>query len=120
MKILACGSRTFDDPMLAQHVLAWLFDVSSSPQGLNLLIHGAADGADSTAARVCEDMGINTRAFPADWDTHGKSAGVKRNVEMIEEKPDLVVAFWDGKSRGTRHTIGLAFNAKIPTYIHYF
>ena len=43
-----------------------------------------------------------------------------RNVEMIGQEPDLVVAFWDGKSRGTQHTITLARQSKINTMIVYF
>ena len=45
--------------------------------------------------------------FPADWDKYGKAAGYKRNGEMARNA-DALIAFWDGKSRGTKHMIDLA------------
>jgi hypothetical protein len=47
--------------------------------------------------------------FPADWGTFGKRAGPIRNKQMLEEgKPDLVIAFWDGNSPGTKNMIDQA------------
>lgn len=52
------------------------------------------------------------------WDLHGKSAGFKRNVHIIDDS-DEVIAFWDGKSRGTRHSINLAKTAKKPVHVYW-
>ena len=51
--------------------------------------------------------------FPADWDKYGKSAGYRRNVEMAkfaieDQNKGLLIAFWDGKSRGTKWMIDIA------------
>ena len=58
-------------------------------------------------------------SFPADWDKYGKAAGYKRNEEMARNA-DALIAFWDGKSRGTKHMIDLAkkydLQARIVMY----
>jgi hypothetical protein len=43
----------------------------------------------------------------AEWNKFGKSAGYRRNVTIVEHS-DIIVAFWDGKSKGTQHTINIA------------
>ena len=50
---------------------------------------------------------IKIKYFPADWNTYGKSAGFVRNIEMAENATALI-AFWDGKSSGTKHMIETA------------
>jgi hypothetical protein len=79
-----------------------------------LVIHGGARGVDSMAGAAAAQLKIPIRVFPADWKKNGKAAGPIRNQQMLDEgKPDLVLAFWDGKSRGTEHMIGLAKKAGI-------
>lgn len=104
MKILVCGGRYFSDQKHVDKVLDML-----QP---SVLIHGAAKGADSCAA----DWGkrnpdVETKAFPADWDTHGKSAGPIRNREMLRENPEIVVAFAGGK--GTADMVKIAKKASL-------
>ena len=55
--------------------------------------------------------------FPADWDTYGKQAGFIRNIQMLDEKPDLVIAFQKNASRGTQHTINEARKRGIPVEV---
>ncbi len=54
--------------------------------------------------------------FKADWDAHGKAAGPIRNKTMID-KADGLIAFWDGKSRGTKNCIECATDKGIPVLI---
>lgn len=73
---------------------------------------GDATGADSLAARWCEDNGISFRVYPADWQAHGPAAGPIRNKAMLEsEKPSCVIAFPGAK--GTRNMVGLAEKAGV-------
>ncbi len=51
--------------------------------------------------------------FIAEWDKYGKSAGYIRNRLIVQES-DMIVAFWDGKSKGTKHSIDQATLKKIP------
>lgn len=84
------------------------------------IIHGDAAGADKTAAWLAEDFGFSVEAFPvtdSDWQQYGKRAGILRNLTMLDTEPDLVLAFWDGKSKGTRHTIEEARKRGIPVEV---
>jgi hypothetical protein len=72
-----------------------------------VIVSGKARGADSLGEKYAELRGYKVEEYHADWDLHGKSAGYKRNAQMAEVA-DAVVAFWDGKSRGTQHMIDLA------------
>lgn len=60
--------------------------------------------------------GYQIMYFPADWDTQGKKAGYIRNEQMVKNA-DALVAFWDGKSKGTKHMIDTAEKHGLPTRI---
>lgn len=113
-KVLVCGSRRFTDPFRASLVIDQR--IQNLPSGTTV-IHGGALGADQIAAESATRSGHLVQAFYADWDTHGKKAGVMRNLAMLDEKPEFVLAFWDGKSKGTLHTISEARRRRIPVEI---
>lgn len=81
---------------------------------------GKATGADSLGERFALDFGHGLQEFPANWYPDGKkgkldrSAGHKRNREMADgndefpDKADALIAFWDGKSTGTKGMIEYA------------
>lgn len=111
MKVIVCGSRDWADERAIYERLR-LF------RGYTQLLHGDARGADRLAASVANLLGFGIRAFPADWKKHGKRAGVLRNLAMLDEKPDLVIAFQRNGSRGTQHTIDEARKRGIPVEVH--
>jgi len=119
MKLLICGSRDWDD---YEAIVCRL----SLFQGSLTVIHGAAsrrvDGrevsADALADRAAEYLGFDRLAFPADWSSYGKRAGILRNLRMLDQEPDLVIAFQRNKSRGTQHTISEAQRRGIPVEVH--
>jgi len=114
VKVLVCGSRDFANPFTVS--LAIDQRMSELPVPTHV-IHGAAPGADRIAAEAAERHGHNVQPFPADWETHGRRAGVIRNVQMLDEKPDLVIAYWNGRSRGTAHTVREARRRGIPVEV---
>lgn len=73
----------------------------------SLVISGGARGVDTVAEQTARQCGLPVKIFPADWNKHGKQAGYLRNVQIVEAA-DYVVAFWDGESKGTAHTIRIA------------
>ena len=110
MRVLVCGSRSWIDVAL---ILTYLQRV-----GATLVIHGGAKGADRLAGQAAAQLNIPVEVYPPDWDSYGKQAGFIRNGEMLSAgRPDLVLAFWDGQSRGTRHMIELALSRKFPTLV---
>lgn len=68
---------------------------------------GTANGADQLSERWAKEFGYLIKYFPANWEKYGKLAGYKRNKQMAEYA-DALIAFWDGKSKGTKHMIDLA------------
>ena len=111
MNITITGSRSITDHEIIAEVLA-PFVVS----GPHKLIHGAARGVDRLAAAWAKSAGWVVEAHPADWSI-GKHAGFVRNAEMVS-LADLVVAIWDGKSRGTKHTIDTALKKGVDLWVH--
>lgn len=83
---------------------------------INVVISGGARGVDTAAVDRATERGIPVEVFPADWDRYGRSAGYKRNKDIVRAA-DSVAAFWDGISRGTEHTIKLAIEAGKPVAI---
>ncbi|MFI5877567.1 SLOG family protein [Streptomyces sp. NPDC051445] len=82
------------------------------------LVHGACPkGADAIAHHFGLVVGIEIEAHPADWDSWGKSAGFRRNADMVNLGADLCLAFIRGGSRGASMTAGLARDVQIPTEV---
>jgi hypothetical protein len=128
-KILVCGSRTYgtipnthppepDHPAINR--LGTVLDGLYATYGPFTLIHGAAQGADTLAYEWALNTDCSVVGFPADWATHGKSAGPIRNKAMLDFGPDLVVAFVDKplhESRGTNNMVTIARQAGVRTFV---
>jgi hypothetical protein len=112
MKVIIAGSREFSDLQLlytkCEEVLANENEVE--------IVSGTARGADKLGEHYASLKGYSVRQFPADWDKHGKAAGYIRNKEMAEYA-DCLIAFWDGRSKGTKHMIDLAKERGLSVYI---
>lgn len=118
MRVLICGSRTWDKPIPVDVIVGGFASVYG-PENVTI-IHGGARGADSMAGSAAHRHGVDCEMFPADWATHGKAAGPIRNQRMLDEgKPDLVVAFTNDlrASRGTADMVKRAERAGIPAYV---
>lgn len=109
MKILVCGDRNWTDKKKIKDELVevWKGLVNSTDI---VVIHGGARGADTLAGEVAKELGFRVKVFLADWEKFGKAAGPIRNIEMLNEKPDLVLAFHCdlSKSKGTAHAVKTA------------
>lgn len=113
MKILICGSRNWTDREA-------IFEVIHNHMNAgDILIAGAARGADKIAEEIAgEHKGIFVESYPAQWGRFGKRAGYVRNIEMLNQNPDIVYAFPLGKSVGTWHTINEARKRGIKTIVY--
>jgi hypothetical protein len=129
--VLICGSRSYPEELRA-----WVREAISELSIGSIVMSGAASrGPDAWAIEDAHDLGYTVLAVPADWDTHvdgcgcaervgprgGKrycrTAGFRRNQKMIDMRPNFVLAFWDGQSSGTHHTIKSAVRAGIPVRV---
>lgn len=111
MKVVVSGSRGWTDVEKMREILGLL------PEG-TLIVHGGAPGADRMAGSLAIKLGLSSPiVYPALWKQHGNAAGHIRNALMLdEEKPDLVIAFWDGESPGTKGMMELARKRDIEVW----
>ena len=110
-KVIVAGSRTITDSKSINEILEryCYSDVE--------IVSGGAQGVD----KIGEDYGnvwsLPVKIFPADWKQHDKAAGPIRNEEMAQYA-DVLVAFWDGKSKGTRDMINRALNHNLEVHVY--
>jgi len=114
-RVIVCGSRTWRDRERIAVRIARLLAEGSFSFPDPTIVHGAARGADLIAGEEAIKAGLLVETHPAAWEDLGKAAGYLRNEKMAKlEGVELVIAFWDGKSNGTRHMIGVAEREGIP------
>ncbi len=100
MRVAIVGSRDFKD----YDYLSSCMDYLNTNGNVTEVVCGCARGADTLGEKWANERGIAVKRCPADWDGLGKKAGILRNIEMADYA-DATVAFWDGKSRGTKQMI---------------
>ena len=101
-KVIIAGCRNFNDyPLLKERCEYYL---QNKIKTHNVII---VSGADSLGEQFAKEHGLSCELHPADWNKHGRAAGPIRNAQMAEIS-DALIAFWDGKSRGTKSMIELA------------
>ena len=94
MKVAIIGSRSLQVPDLENYL----------PLGVSEIVSGGAAGIDSSAREYANANGIKIVEFLPNYKQFGRSAPLKRNLQIIEYS-DTVLAFWDGVSRGTKFVI---------------
>lgn len=82
------------------------------------IVSGGASGIDTCAREFAKSRGIPLKEFLPQYGRYGKSAPLKRNDEIIAYA-DSVLAFWDGKSRGTQYVIERCLELHIPIKVIY-
>lgn len=111
MRVLITGSCAWKDSEKIMTRLGRL------PAGCTI-IHGCAAGVDTIAGKCAEILGHTVEEYPPipalyGVETHGEACEA-RNIAMTEANPDLCIAFWNGKSFGTFHTMYNALIRKVP------
>jgi hypothetical protein len=115
LRILITGSRFWtDEDAIRQAITIAARGVSSHKI---TVVHGGARGADTIAGRVAESFDIDVEVHQANWRRYGKSAGHRRNADMVNLGADICLAFPIGESRGTRGCMKLAEQAGIPVRV---
>jgi hypothetical protein len=116
-RVLVCGDRNWKDYNAIHDVIKdW-----QEKYGIDIILEGEAQGADTMARAVAMWLDIPFKPFPAEWKQYGKAAGPIRNKRMLDEgKPDVVLAFHDDldNSLGTKNMITIAKEAGVKVW-HY-
>ena len=94
MKVAVIGSRGLEFHDFGKYL----------PEDTTEIVSGGARGIDSCAAQYAREHGIPVKEFLPRYELFGRAAPLQLNIQIIEYA-DLVLAFWDGASRGTKFVI---------------
>lgn len=102
MKIAIIGSRTFKDFELLSRTVKLYCKANNIL--LKTIVSGGAKGADTLAERFAKENSLEMKIFHPEWELLGRNACSARNTQIVKFA-DIVFAFWDGKSPGTKDSI---------------
>jgi len=106
------GSRNFDNYELMKSYINQFIKT----EFIDSIISGGAKGADQYAELYADENMIELKTFIPDWKKYGRGAGIVRNKDIISYS-DMIFAFWDGKSKGTKSSIDIARKQNKQVYI---
>ena len=106
MRVAVIGSRGLTVDNLEKYL----------PDDTTEIISGGARGVDASAREYAQRHGLKLTEYLPEYSKYGRSAPLKRNLTIIENA-DLVLAFWDGLSRGTKYVIDNCKKRNIPVEI---
>ena len=106
MKVAIIGSRNLVVNNLGDYL----------PEGLTEIVSGGAKGVDTTAREYAIEHSIKITEFLPEYSRYKRGAPLKRNIQIVEYA-DTVIAFWDGKSHGTKFVINYCNEHSIPIQV---
>ena len=86
------------------------------PEDTEEIVSGGAKGVDASAREYAQTHGVRLTEFLPDYRRYGKGAPLRRNIDIIEHA-DTVLAFWDGRSRGTKFVIDECVRRGVPVQV---
>jgi hypothetical protein len=123
LRVIIAGGRDFKDYDLLSTTV---YDLISPPHvpihEKTKIISGTAKGADRLGEQFAALYNIPIKRFPANWTAYGKRAGAIRNADMAKYDSEddcygMLIAFWDGKSKGTKNMIDIAERYGLDVHI---
>lgn len=110
MKTLIAGSRGINDIKILEKA------IEESKFNITEIISGHCSNSPDILGEIwARERNIKINIFEAQWNILGKSAGPRRNEEMVKDAEQAII-LWDGKSSGTKHALRLCHHKKIPVY----
>lgn len=133
MRIIIAGSREFNDYDCLEkycHEIFHRFALQGLiPSSINEsrkvieIISGHAKGADQLGELFAKKYNLPIKIFLPDWEKFNKYAGFKRNEEMAiyaSQDNGILISFWDGESKGTKHMFDMATKYGLKIFINYY
>lgn len=123
MKLIIAGGRDFNNPEWLFDVMDWYYENSyiteivSGKQRTKDPFGQQDWGADYIGELYATYRNIAIKPFPAEWDKYGRSAGHRRNM-LMAKYADALVAFHDGKSKGTKNMIRTMEQMEKPNVVY--
>jgi hypothetical protein len=117
-KLALIGSRSFSNNNVFVKILNEVILLEGKPK---TIVSGGAIGADTLAYLWALENKLNTIIFEPNPDDFPKKlkwmAPKERNTKIVDNS-DMVLAFWDMKSTGTKDTIDKALLKGIKVYVY--
>lgn len=111
VKVIIAGSRSIKNgDTVTSAIMESGFQITE-------VVTGMAAGVDLLGEEWARYNYVSIVRFVPDWDTHGKKAGILRNIEMANYA-DALIAVWDGESKGTKHMIDYATKRGLKVFVH--
>jgi predicted Rossmann fold nucleotide-binding protein DprA/Smf involved in DNA uptake len=110
LRVAIVGSRHFRDLSRVEGY------VGALPAGTRL-VTGSASGVDAAATRAARERALSVQVVPASFEeARDQQAAAARNQRLVDQC-DVLVAFWDGQSEGTRATIERALDSGREVHV---
>lgn len=120
-RVIIAGSRDYDNYKIFSAIVNMIFNDSYTVNDRVEIVSGGCSGPDIMGERYAHENDIECVTFPAEWKKYGRSAGIKRNNQMIQYASNsnipTLIAFWNGKSKGTKHTIDQAKENNFRVFV---
>lgn len=110
MRVAIVGSRRYADPTRVTDYVNAL-----SPRAS--IITGSASGVDAAATKAARAKGIPVQVMPASFDEMADASRAAARNQRLVDACDVLVAFWDGSSRGTRATVERALDSGKEVHV---
>lgn len=109
-RVAIVGSRHFAHP---DRVTEYVKDL---PAGSSI-ITGSASGVDAAATEAARSRGLPVQVMPASFEELADSSKSAARNQRLVDACDVLVAFWDGASKGTRSTVERALDAGKEVHV---
>ena len=113
LKVIIAGGRNFSNDKILKQTCD---NILQGQPNIEIVSGAHYKGADKLGEQYAKERNYQLTKFPANWNTYGRAAGPKRNQQMANYA-DVLIAFWDGKSKGTLNMINEAKRANLSVNI---
>ena len=110
MRVGIVGSRHYKEPARVTEY------VRSLPPRASI-VTGSASGVDAAATRAAREKGIPVQVMPASFDELADASKAAARNQRLVDACDVLVAFWDGSSKGTRATVERALDSGKEVHV---
>jgi len=90
--------------------------VNGLPAGASI-VTGGASGVDAAATKAARTRGLAVQVLPMSFEEVRDAVRAEERRSKLVESCDVLVAFWDGASPGTRTTVERALDAGKEVHV---
>ena len=112
MNVIVAGGRDFSDWKMLYQVMDAQRSLARLDKEKIVVLSSTERGAAKLGESWAKKRKLKIKKYLADWDKYGKSAGYRRNAEMVKDA-DYSIVFWDGKAKYIGRLIDLLEDREV-------